>query len=363
MCTPGPMFATDIHISRTGQTSLAKCVNLIKWILWGQVLQHPVNQMSPIISHSLLGNNGKRMEHVLNIVECVRIMYRVYWNVSGIRTKYTGMCLEYVTNIPECLEYVPNITECVWNMYPIYRNVFGICTEYTDMYLEYVSSILECVWNTYQNTGMCLEYVPNILECILNMYQIYRNVSGIRTKYTGMCLEYVPNILECVWNMYRVHWNVEYKWEANVRNISKKNAGIDTELRHRRRLRITPPWIVTINRALFMPTQVVSRQWQMKCSGTNSLILSTSRISVFKWPTRVLPSDLVSLLPQRLASIHLQLRTDTGNSWMVTADVTSCVSVSSGLSRNSLAPHRPTTGYSLYIFKVRAAGTISDEGI
>jgi len=66
----------------------------------------------------------------------------------------------------------------------------------------------------------------------------------------------------------------------------------------------------------------------------------------------------VSLIPQGLASIHLQPRTDTGNSWMVSADVTSCVSVSSGLSRNSLAPHHPRKGYSLW-----AARTISDEWI
>jgi hypothetical protein len=95
------------------------------------------------------------------------------------------------------------------------------------------------------------------------------------------------------------------------------------------------------------------------CTGTVPTPNTENPISpVFKWPTRVLSSDLASPLPHGLASIHLQLKTDTGNSWMVSADVTSCVSVSSGLSRKSLAPHHPRTGYS-YIFKVRAARTIS----
>ena len=131
-----------------------------------------------------------------------------------------------------------------------------------------------------------------------------------------------------------------------------------SEFRHQERRWTTPPWTVKMKH---IPFPAYGRRLppmlnEVHRYSTNSSRSANPVLPVFKWPTRVLPSDLVSLIPQGLASIHLQLRTDTGNSWMVSADVTSCVSVSSGLSRNSLAPHHPRNGYSLW-----AARTNSDE--
>lgn len=66
--------------------------------------------------------------------------------------------------------------------------------------------------------------------------------------------------------------------------------------------------------------------------------------------TQALPSDLVPLFPQGLASTYNWEHTDSGKSWLI------CVSFSSGVRRDSPAPHHSSTNYSLHIFKLMEHG-------